>query len=243
MCSGRRRRAAARILVVALVLLVVVAAFSVSYLYFGVGSGQGGCDQSLLAQIGAVGSGLCLRPLKIIVSGANSSEFVVPVLTMKAGSSGTISILYDLAAGTYVSRPYEKPNVTASDIPLALSVATARPSPGSVDFSDARALFNSSHWVVFTYDVRAAQNATGYYAILPPEYAGVYPPIAVGGDANALNMISLAMFGYTGLSMSGEVIVPSTIVGASGMTVVNATIPMITTCPNSACVFVSYSLY
>lgn len=213
-----------------------------AYLYLGTPSGGTNCDPQVLIQMGASGSGLCLSPLEIKVSGTNSSEFFVPVLTMRPGTTGTIEILYDMGAGNYVSRAWEKVNLTSTEVPLAFSMALARPS-ADVRFSSGRVVFQNNAWLLYSYKVTALANATGYYSILPWYYVGLYPAFRVGSSSGSQNMSILANWGYTGDSTSGEVILPSMVVGTSGMTVANVTVSTTANCPSSACVLIADSLY
>lgn len=240
--KGSWRRAAVQIYAAALVIVLVVGGAVAAYVFYA-GRTTEGCNAQILTQIGAENSGLCLRPLNIVVSGSNSSEFYVPVLAIAPGSTGTIEILYHISAGVYVSRPQEKPQVNSTDVPIVLSIATGRPAATGVYFSDGVQVFGNADWTVYSYRVTASAGAAGYYAILPKYYAGVYPALAVGPGAGNLNTSALATWGYTGLTVSGEVIVPSTIVGTSGIDVLNVTIPATTNCPTAACVFMSHSFY
>lgn len=236
-------RVAIQTYVLALAVVLVVAAVSGGFLLFRGYTGEKACDVALLAHIGATGSGLCLQPLRRVISKSNSSDFEVPALIMKAGATASVEIMYNLSEGIYVSRSYEKPNVTSSDAPLTLSVTTARPSPNSVSFSNGVLLFRDAGWAIYSYSVTASDNSSGYYAILPTYYYGMNPALIVGASPNGLNMTSLAMWGYTGFTESGEAILPSTIVGTSGMTVLEVSVPMTNVCPNSACIFIAHSLY
>lgn len=213
-----------------------------AYFTLGVGSPSPACDIQLATEIGATTTGLCLRPLEVAWD-RNSSDIHVPVLVMKPGTTGTTDILYNISKGLYVSRPGLKPNVTSTDVPMALSVVSAKVNKSSVGFSDGLLVFRNADWVVYRYTVNAAADSAGYYAILPRYYWGMYPALFIGANPNDLNTSSLSMWGYTGCCTSGEVTLPSSIVGTSGFGIVNATVPAIPYCPNAACNLVSRSLY
>ncbi len=238
----RFREVGASKAVTALLLVSIVGIATVSVLYFSTRTPGPACDSRLTSKIGAAGSGLCLRPMNV-TEDSNFTHFQVPVLVIQPGSTGTIDILYDLASGAYVSHPDIKPNMTATIVPLALSVATAKTNASVVGFSPGTAIFHNNRWVIFRYAVSTSSSSTGYYAILPRFYWGKFPALAVGANPESLNLTSLAMWGYTNCCISGEVIMSSTIVGAAGFTMVNATVPGISYCPNAACNLVSRSLY
>ncbi len=200
------------------------------------------CDTRLADKIGAGSSGLCLQPL-VVTQNSNSSEFYVPVLVIQPGASGTLDILYDLTSGIFVSHPGLKPNLTASDLPIALSVATGASNATGVGFSNASLIFKNNDWVVYRYTIETAADSSGYYAILPRYYWGMRPALAVGTAPGNLNLTALAMWGYTKCCISGEIIMNSTIVGAAGFTVANVTVPGIEFCPNAACNIVARSHY
>ncbi len=167
-------------------------------------------------------------------------EFYVPVLVMKPGGFGTIDILYDLSASS-IGHVGPLPTVPSTLVPFALSVPSAIINTSRVGFSDGVPIFQNSAWVIYRYTVNASADSTGYYAIMPPYFFGIYPALDIGADANNLNMSTLSIWGYTGVIMSAEDSVPSTIVGTSGFAVVNATIPGLPDCPNPACSLISRS--
>lgn len=200
------------------------------------------CDATLLAQIGGTGTGLCLTPLNVVESVSNLSNYYVPVLVMSPGSSASIDIMYNVAGGYYVSNSKLKPEITATRVPLALSVPSALVNKSAVGFSSGKVVFQNSAWVIYRYALNASAGSSGAYAILPPYYVGMYPALIVG-TRQSFNTTQLALWGYSGFSESGEVILPSTVVGVRGLTVLNETVPVTTSCPNPACGLVSRSLY
>ncbi len=230
-----------RILIVSILILILVVATAL-YIASGPGSPSPQCDTRLANKIGAGGSGLCLQPL-VVTQNSNSSEFYVPVLIIQPGASGTLDILYDLSSGIYVSHPGLKPNLTAADLPIALSVATAASNATRVAFSNASLIFMNNDWVVYRYTIETAADSSGYYAILPRYYWGMRAALAVGATPSDLNLTALAMWGYTKCCISGEVVMNSTIVGAAGFAVANVTVPGIEFCPNAACNIVARSQY
>ena len=227
---------------VAVLLIIVVGVAAASFVLLGAASPSPPCDAQLASEIGASAAGLCLQPLRV-TQNSNSSEFYVPVLIIPPGASGEIDILYHLSTAVYVSHPGLRPNLTASNVPLALSVSSAATNASRVGFSVDSALFQNSDWVIYRYTVKTSADSAGYYAILPHYYWGMHPALAVGASPQSLNVTSLAMWGYTQCCISGEVTMDSSIVGATGFAVVNMTIPGIPYCPNAACNLVARSLY
>ncbi len=236
------RRAATRVSVAVVILVLAVAVFAGVYLFTGIGRPPSNCDAQLSSLIGASASGICLQPLQIVVN-SNATYSYVPVLVMNASSTATVDILYHLAAGAYVSHPNLKPTLYSTDVPLALSMASAKVNRSAVWFSSGAVVFRGNGWVIYRYTVNAVQEAAGYYAILPKYYWGMFPALAIGVDPNHLNVSALSTWGLVRCCSSGEIILPSSIVGSSGFEVVNATIPTITECPNAACNIISHSLY
>ncbi len=167
-------------------------------------------------------------------------EFYVPVLVMKPGGFGSIDILYHISAAT-IGHVGPLPTVAPTLVPFALSVPSATLNTSRVGFSHGVPIFQNSAWIIFRYAVNASADSTGYYAIMPPFYFGIYPALDIGADSNDLNMSALSIWGYTGVIMSAEDTVPSTIVGTSGFSIVNATIPGLDYCPNPACSVISRS--
>jgi hypothetical protein len=189
-------------------------------------------------------SNLCLQPIMVANSPTNFSEFIVPVIIMKPGTSANITILYKLLVnGASGASSHSLPNITRTTLPNLLSVDTGRLAVKSeIAFKNATLLLQQGLWRLFEYDVTAASNASGYYAILPPIYYGFYPALAVESNPNELNSTALSMWGFNGTIESGEFIIPSTIVGtSSNLNVVNATELAISTCPNSACSVIIHS--
>lgn len=212
------------------------------------------CDTLLASQIGAPAGQLCLRSLNIVVSNSNFvllgggrgglvnhvPEFYVPVLVLKPGETGTMDILYHLSAST-IGHVGPLPTVPPSLVPFALSVASATVNTSRVRFSEGVVVYQDNGWIIYRYTVNSSVDSTGYYAITPPYYFGIYPALDIGSDSKDLNMSTLSIWGYTGVMMSAEDTVPSTIVGTSGFNVLNATIPGLPDCPNPACSVISRS--
>ncbi len=240
MQTGREPHRGLIFIVSTLILILVVA--TAFYVAYGPGSPSPQCDTRLANKIGAGSSGLCLQPL-VVTQNSNSSEFYVPVLIIQPGSSGTLDILYDLASGIYVSHPGLKPNLTAANLPVALSVATAAPNATRVGFSNASLIFKDNGWVIYRYTIETAADSSGYYAILPSYYWGMRPALAVGATPGNLSLTALALWGYTKCCISGEVTMNSTIVGAAGFTIATVTVPGIEFCPNAACNILARSQY
>jgi len=167
-------------------------------------------------------------------------EFYVPVLVMKAGGVGTLDILYHLSASS-IGHVGPLPTVAPNLVPFALSVPSATINTSQVGFSDGVVVFQNSGWIIYRYTVHSSVDSMGYYAIMPPYYFGIYPALAIGVNSNDLNMTALSIWGFTGVIMSAEDTVPSTIVGTSGFSIVNATIPGLADCPNPACSQISRS--
>ncbi len=231
------------ITMLAAVVLIVIIAAGVAVTSFFLMEKQHAvsCDTRLVEQIGAT-SKLCLHPLNVTVSGSNSSNFEIPVLVMKPGGTGSIEILYHLSAAV-IGHKGPLPVLSSSIVPLTLSVNASREGNSKVVFSNGVLLLNNSGWLVYKYTVNTSAASTGYYAIEPPYYYGIYPALAVGIKPGDLNMSALSMWGFDGIIESGEFIVPSTIVSTSGFGLLNATVLGISYCPNAACVLISHSAY
>jgi len=195
------------------------------------------CDRQLAAE---VESDLCLQLIQISVSSSNSSELSIPVMVMRPGTTTAIDVLYLLSAGSS-GNPGPKRNVTTSELPLALSIPSGKVDASKVAFYNASVIFQTKAAIIYRYTVMSAPDSSGYYAILPPYYYGIYPALAVGVDPNNLDKSALSIWGFSGLIESGEFIVPSYIVGTGDLNVVNATVPLIYSCPNPACVMISHS--
>ncbi|MDA4113711.1 MAG: hypothetical protein OK474_06670 [Thaumarchaeota archaeon] len=199
------------------------------------------CDAALSAELGLSATNLCLRNVQISVPSTNGSRFLVPVMFMQSGTTTTMAILYLLSSETLGhTRPIE--NVTASDVPIALSVPSGRVSD-QVTFSDASVVSANKTVIIYDYTVTALDGSNGYYAILPPYYYGAYPALAVGADPDLLNVSALSTWGFSGPMQSAEFALPSSIVGTGDLVLVNASVPMIPTCLNPACVIISHSGY
>lgn len=242
---GRGGRSLARgpvvfVLVAALVLAMFAADSLVQVSGNSTTSQTYACDTSLTGELGISSPGLCLQqPLQVSVLSSNYSEYVVPVMILQPGSSTAVYILY-LLADEAVAHPGQIENVTTSDVPVAMSVPSGEVS-GLVTFSNATVLFSSKSVILYEYTVTAAVGSDGYYAVLPPYYYGAYPALAVGASPGALNQTALQTWGYDGMMLSGEFVLPSDIVGTGNLMVVNATVPTTPECPTPACVTISHS--
>jgi hypothetical protein len=245
MHSDTRGRAANRtVLVYLLVLLVVLVIFAGDFLLSpslvpSSSVGQSDCGSSLSSQLSSTYAGLCLRPILVSISGSNGSDMVVPVLVMKEGTTTTVDILYQLSS-EMIGQQVPHRNVTAAQVPSVLSVLSGQ-LVHTVTFSNASLIFADKEIMIYSYVLTASPGSSGYYALLPPFYYGMYPVLAVGVDPSELNSSALSMWGYAGTIMSAEVTIPSTIVGTGDLSILNATVPMISYCPNSACVIISRS--
>lgn len=197
------------------------------------------CDSALSAALGIPSATLCLQDVQISVSASNSSEFTVPVMMMGQGTTTTVDILYLLNSES-VGHKGPIQNVTADDFPVAISVPSGMAST-QVTFSNATVLYAGKDVIIYGYTLTASPGSDGYYAVAPPFYFGAYPVLAVGAEPGQLNGTALSMWGYDGTMQSGEFALPSDIVGAGTLTLVNATVPAIPSCPNPACVVVAHS--
>jgi len=196
--------------------MLAVMTILVTYIFFSTSPHASACDARLLTQIGASDkTQICPLPLNITFSGSNnsSSVFYVPVLVMKPGGTHTIDILYHLSSGA-AGNP-GKPYSTSIDASLALSVSSAKVNESRVGFSNGEIIFQNKGLVIFKYTVNASKDSTGYYAILPPNYYGMYPAIAIKPSTSELNVFALSMWSFTGPFESSEFVVPSMIVGTS----------------------------
>lgn len=228
-------------LLITIVTIILVIAASVLWVSFNFRTNVLACDTQLKNEVGITSQQLCLQPLTVEVSSKNASEFTAPVLVIKPGQSGTIQILYHISA-EQVNHQGIKLNLTGADVPGILSVSTATQNRSKIGFSNGSVIFQSADWILYKYAITTSSSSAGYYAILPPFYYGVYPPLVVTSDPNKSNSSALSMWGYTGIIQSGEFIIPSTIVGVSHIQIINYTIPDIAYCPNAACVLLSRSL-
>jgi hypothetical protein len=161
-------------------------------------------------------------------------------MIMKPGTSTTFELLYLLNART-VGHAGPEANVTASTLPFALSVPSGTIDTNKVMFSNTTVIYQTAAVIIYRYTLSAADDSAGYYAMLPPYYYGTYPAFAIGADPNNLNESALSIWGYSGFMISQEFIVPSYVVGTGDLNVVNATIPMISYCPNQACNMIAHS--
>jgi len=199
------------------------------------------CDAQLTSQLGTAAKELCLESVKISVPPSNSSEVTVPVMFMKPGSSTTMEILYVVGSESQ-GHIGPKATVESTNVPLWMSVPTGKLGM-LVTFSKGQEVFQSTTVVIYRYTVTASNDSEGYYALLPPYYAGIYPALAVGADPNNLNLTTLSTWAYTGVIETAESTVPSTVVGTGSMGVLNVTLPNSPQCQNAACNLISKSLF
>jgi hypothetical protein len=243
--SSLRRTAVARSSAVFLIVFIAtVTLFSAGSLLSASGGPQATvtrhpCDASLSAELGLSPTRLCLQDVQISVAPGDGSAFSVPVMVMKTSTSTTIEIQYLLSSES-VGHTGPIENVTASDVPVALSVPSGKVSD-SVTFSNASIVFANRDVIIYSYTLTALTGSDGYYAILPPYYYGVYPALAVGVNPDGLNATTLSTWGFTGMMVSGEFELPSSVVGTGDLVLVNATVPFVSGCPNPACVIISHS--
>lgn len=239
----RKRAFSSPTVVFAVLVVVIVAAFAGgSYLIGSTDSFPAPdrvCDKALSRALGPSTSGLCLQNVQLSVSSSNVSQFIVPVMVMKPGTTTTVDILYLLGSET-VGHKGPIQNVTTSDFPEALSVPSGKVS-GQVVFTDPSVLSSGRGFIIYRYAVAAAAGSTGYYAILPPFYFGAYPALAVGAQPDLLNQSALTTWGYDGVMQSAEFAIPSEIVGTGSLALVNATVPAVPSCTTPACVIISHS--
>jgi hypothetical protein len=197
------------------------------------------CDSALSSGVGIPASSICLEDVEVSLLPTNSSDFSVPVMVMKPGTTTTVELLYLLSAeSSGHTGPME--NVTASDLPVALSVPGGKASD-VVTFSNASVLFADRSVILYSYTLTAPAGSGGYYAILPPYYSGAYPALAVGADPKHLNATALSTWGYNGGMETAEFSLPSLVVGTGNLDVVNATVPASQNCMNPACIIISHS--
>ena len=242
MPSGGSPKIGVRTSVAIIVAIGVIVGASIGYSYLRSSTPGSVCDAELSSQIGMTAGDICFQPLAV-TQNANSTEFQVPVLIMQPGSTATLDILYHVSTGVYVSHSDLKPNLTATDIPLSLSVSLSTTNQSRVGFSVGKFIYSGDGWVLFRYTVSTCRDAAGYYAILPRYYWGMYPALAPGASPGAINSSALSMWGYTKCCVSGGVTVNSTIVGYGGFAVVDKQVPGIDYCPNAACNIVASSHY
>ncbi|HZW55484.1 MAG TPA: hypothetical protein VFF30_04270 [Nitrososphaerales archaeon] len=227
--------AISRIVAICIILIVALTAVLSTYFIFeGSANSPSRCDEQLSKATGA--TNFCLNPLTIEILASNSSDYNVPVLVIRPGTTAQMSILYHLAVnGISGSSTHVRPNLTSTTVPYALSADSGRISNNEVKFENATMVFQNETWVLFSYNVKASSNSSRYYAILPPFYYGFYPAIAVEPSSGNLNYSELTMWGFDGIIESGEFVIPSTIVATSNLNLVNVTVPGTTICPNAAC--------
>jgi len=199
------------------------------------------CDLQFSTQLGPSAKGLCLDPVQITIPTSNASEITVPVMVLSPGSSTTVEILYSVGSE---SQGHIGPKVTVrpTDMPYWMSVPSGELS-NRVVFSDAHLVFQTTQVLIYQYTVTASSDSTGYYAMLPPYYVGIYPALVVGAGSNHLNLTTLSTWAYTGVDQSAENTVPSTLVNTGGLLVTNVTLADVPHCLNPACNLISKSLF
>jgi len=202
------------------------------------------CDAQLSRMIGASQTGLCLRPLEIVIPKINTSELVVPVLGVGPGQMGTVEILYR-QAGHGSGNPNQASirARNASQTPIALSVSHDAVNMSAVSFSEGTLVYQNFPWVIYSYNLTASSRSAGYYAILTPYYCGMNPALAVGVGPGDLNATAMSLWGYVGLTECEEYVYPAVIVATTGIEVFNVTVPQTEYCPNAACALISRSGY
>lgn len=198
------------------------------------------CDPTLLAGLNPPAPKLCYENLQITISPSNTSEFIVPVMIVKPGTTTQILILYRLS-GEVVAHPGPPQNVTSAEVPVMRSVPSGNAS-GEIRCSPGSLVYGSPSIVIYSYNITALAGSDGYYAISPVYYVGFYPVLAVGASPGHLNETALSTWGYDGPVISGEFMVPSMIVGTGNATIVNATVPTVQTCPSPVCVTIAHSV-
>ena len=229
----------------ALIFVVVVASIvslsSFSFLLGGASTRK--CDTQLSNQIGAASHGLCLVPLEITIPKTNSSVLVVPVLDVQPGQKGTVEILYrQTGHGSGNPNQAQTRNLSASQVPLALSVSHDQVNTTDVSFSFGKLVYQNFPWIIYSYNVTSS-GSTGYYAILTPYYCGMNPALTVGIGPGALNATAMSLWGYVGPTECEEYVYPALIVATAGVEVFNATVPQTEYCPNAACAVISHGGY
>jgi hypothetical protein len=197
------------------------------------------CDPALLSGLKSPPSGLCLQNLQIKISLSNTSEFIVPVMIVKPGTTTNLEILYQLSSES-VQHPGPPQNVTSSEIPTIRSVPSGNVS-NLVKFSNGTMIYGSHAVDIYSYSLTASPGSDGYYAILPPFYFGFLPVLAVGASPDRLNESALSNWGYDGTIISGEFMLPSYVVGTGDATLVNATVPGTQVCPSPLCNLIAHS--
>lgn len=231
------RRATGKGSSLSIIFILCLGAVFAAYVSYSTSGTGAKCDTQLEDQAGT--RAYCFEPVgQVSLIATNTSEFNVPVIVIKPGSNASITILYDEIAKDAPANVY--PPFTSNSRPYALSVASGKLMLSDVVFSTGNLLYKNGSWYLYQYNLTTTANSSGYYAFLPPFYYGFYPAIYVGNGYP--NKTSLSMWGFSGIILSGEFILPSTIVGlSSNVQVFNKTVPQIPTCPNPACKTISHS--
>lgn len=232
-----RGRASNKASPLSLIFILCLGAIFATYVYYSTWGSSVSCNSQLEDQVGTRAH--CFKPVgQVSLVATNTSEFNVPVMVIKPGSTAMITILYHEIAKDAPANVY--PPFTSNSRPYALSVASGRLMLTGVVFSTGDLLYKNGSWYLYQYTLTTSVNSSGYYAFLPPFYYGFYPAIYVGNSFP--NKTSLSMWGFAGIIESGEFILPSTIVGMKGnIQVLNETVPEIAHCPNPACLIISHS--
>ena len=148
-------------------LLFIVAVGAIAGAYFGIATNpSGNCNSGLSKKAGTPAS-ICLQTIAIDYSSRNSSEASVPVLLMQPGTTASISILYEPHSDKGSAyNPQSK--LTGYNIPTAISTISGQPNITAVEFSKGTLVFAQNNWTIYSYNITASNDSSGYYAIIVP---------------------------------------------------------------------------
>jgi len=222
-------------------LLFIVAIAVVAGTYFQLATSSPNCNV-LLEQKAGTNTDLCLETIAISYSGSNSSSANVPALIMRPGTTASISILYEPHSDQ--GDEFNPQSIlTGFNIPTPVSAISGNPDLAAVSFSKGTLVSEHDNWTIYSYNITASKNSSGYYAIIVPFGPQMYPALVISTDVNSVNTSMMSLWGYVGSIITGETVYPSVIVGTSNLSFVNTTIPESSYCQSRACNLIASSEY
>ncbi len=185
---------------------------------------------------------LCLRRIAISYSTSNSFVANVPVLVMRPDTTASISVLYEPHSDQGDDfNPQSK--LTGLNIPTPVSAISGNPNLTAVSFSKGTLVSEHDNWTIYSYNIAASNDSSGYYAIIIPFGPQMYPALVINPNVNSVNVSMMSLWGYVGSIITGETVYPSVIVGTSNLSIVNVTVPESAYCQSRACNQITSSEY
>ena len=164
------------------------------------------------------------------------------MLLMQPGTNASVSILYEPHADQG-SAYNPQSELTAANIPTAVSAATGEANQTAVAFSKGILVFQHDNWTMYRYNITASADSAGYYAIAVPFGPMLYPALVITSNPESLNLSEMSLWGYDGNIKTGETIIPSIFVGTSNLSIANVTVPEFQLCRTRACNVMASSEY